>query len=459
MKRSRLILVVALLSVTTAPIAAQRKTADGVDAFVRGDYQRAFEILQPLTESPWAADHVAEFFVGALYENGLGVPADPLRACSFYHRAASVQTTAVGSHVSGLLRPLWQSMGNDWFSNCQLLGNIGFDNGFQPVVFTLEPGHWISWDLKGATITYGGRETRIDRPLAVGGMGRTVFLPLGHIELAVGPSRSMRRHFVEIFTWTASRQANTWSLHWSLVEVVRDTLENVVQDDVLTLTAEKPPTSPPFDVRDVVRLDVTDAGDAEWIIASGPRARRDIVESDAERQAIRAERARARAAEAEANARFDSTLRRDVHRTPELVYGDVNGCGNVFLHGWSADRTEAITVRADRTPLQLGTTTREFDAAVPRNDLEVLVHVYERALRSGPFCTDVGMPPVPEESWRLTGGIVRIELSPPGIRRREPHLYQATIHLVGAEFTSPSGARVRQTRPITLTAVVGFFVG
>jgi hypothetical protein len=34
--------------------------------------------------------------------------------------------------------------------------------------------------------------------------------------------------------------------------------------------------------------------------------------------------------------------------------------------------------------------------------------------------------------------------------------YRATVRIVGAEFVSESGVRVRQVQPITLTAMVGF---
>ena len=38
-----------------------------------GDYQRAAEILQPIAEAPRQRDHVAEFFMATLYENGYRV--------------------------------------------------------------------------------------------------------------------------------------------------------------------------------------------------------------------------------------------------------------------------------------------------------------------------------------------------------------------------------------------------
>jgi hypothetical protein len=321
------------------------------------------------------------------------------------------------------------------------------------VVFTLGPGHWISWDLKGATITYQGREKRLDLPLAVN-TGRLVFLPLEHVELNAGPTRSVRRHFIEIFTWTAGRQPDTWSLRWKVLEVVRDTLEDVTQDELLTVNASKPPSGTSYSASDVAFLSVNDSGDAEWTIAAGPKPRTGFIESETERLEARA----VRAAKAEADARFDPTLRKEASRTPALVYSEVAGCGHIFLHAWSADRTEAIVVSANKNSLKLGTTPQTFDAGARGADLEVFVHVYERALRPGPFCTDVGMS-LTEDVWRLTGGTISIELSAPGIRRQAPFLYQATVRIVDAEFTSTSGRKVKRTAPLVLTAIVGTVSG
>jgi hypothetical protein len=121
----------------------------------------------------------------------------------------------------------------------------------------------------------------------------------------------------------------------------------------------------------------------------------------------------------------------------------------VCEYGWSDDHMEAIAVRADNT------TPRTFDVVAQSSGLELDLHVYERPMRSWPFCTDVGHSEMQEETWRATRGAVTIELSPPGFRASEPLLYRATIRIVGAEFINGSGVRVKQG-PITLTAIVGW---
>jgi hypothetical protein len=85
--------------------------------------------------------------------------------------------------------------------------------------------------------------------------------------------------------------------------------------------------------------------------------------------------------------------------------------------------------------------------------------VYERPVQHWPFCTDVVFPAAPEETWRVTRGTVTVELSQPSVSARAPFLYRATIRIVGAEFVNGSGVRVKQTQPITLTAMVGSVAG
>jgi hypothetical protein len=347
-----------------------------------------------------------------------------------------------------------ETMTREAFQDCELIAAIGFEHGFQPVTFELEPGHWISWDLKWATIHYGGKETRIQRFLGQG--YGTVFLPLEHTVLSVGPSRATRRHFFEVSAWVPARDGQTWTLRWDLFEVVRDELITVANVNPLTtISMPEPPAAPSFDVHEFARVRVNFAGDAEWAVLAGPLKRTEAIESDAERQEVKQQKV----ARAAADARVDWKLERDVHRTPALTYVDGEGCGNVFLYGWSDDRTEAIAVRADKSLLQLSTTAQTFDIATVRAGLEVVVHLYDRFPGSWPFCTDFFVSGTATEAWRATAGTVTIELSAPGVRAREPNLYRATIHIVGAEFVNRSGVRVRQVRPITLTALVGQIFG
>jgi hypothetical protein len=393
---------------------------------------------------------MAEFFMAAMYENGLGVPRDAVRACALYIRASGNRTGPFEKQADEIVFMLRESLGKDQFEDCRLFSSIGFGHRFQPETFWLETGQSISWDLKGATVTYGGKEKRVEMQLATDG---AVFLPLQHTELAVGPSRSTRRHFIEIFMWSPSRDRQTWTLRWHLFEVVRDELISITTADVLTISAPTPPTEPPPDLRELAAVRVNDHGDAEWAVRDG-HPRTEVIASDAERQEERQITLSRRAADA----RVDWTRVPDMHRAPALAYADADGCGNAFVYGRSDDRTEAIAVRADRDVLHLSTTAKTFDLATQRNGLEVALHVYGRPVRTWPFCTDFLMA-TPEEIWHATRGTVTIELSPPGVKARAPHLYRVTIRIVGAEFINSAGVRVQEGQPITLMALAGGFAG
>ena len=450
---TRLAMIAAAVVIAGSLGRAQTGTAEGVQAFTRGDYQRAAAIFDVLAMKSPRLEPAAAFFLAAMYENGLGVPQDSMRACALYVRASVDSTTPFGRQAGALLDALRRrSLTDEAFEDCLLYASIGFDHRFRPETFVLEPGYSISWDLRGATINYQGTETWVEAPLVQSG---SIFVQMQHTELSGGSLRAERRHFIEAWTWQPGEGRQTWKLIWRLFEVAGNKLESVAAEDVTTTSAPEPPTDPSFDVRKFVRLGVNDHGGVEWTVLEGPRAQTQIVEPQAERDAAR-EKARARK---DAEARVDWTRVVDVHRTPSLTYTDADGCGHVFVYGWSADRTEVIGVRADKDLLQLTTTTKMIDAAAQRNGLEVTLHMYEQPVRSWPFCTDIGFPAAVEETWRMTRGTVAIVLSEPGVVPQAPFMYRATITIVGAEFVNSSGVRMTQAHPITLIAIVGWMAG
>ena len=79
--------------------------------------------------------------------------------------------------------------------------------------------------------------------------------------------------------------------------------------------------------------------------------------------------------------------------------------------------------------------------------------VYDPPQQRFPFCRDVRLHGDDGEVWRAIAGTATIELVPV-FRVREPDTYRATIRLTGAEFVSATGARVRQSQPIRLSAIV-----
>jgi hypothetical protein len=265
------------------------------------------------------------------------------------------------------------------------------------------------------------------------------------IELVVGRAAPTRRHFIQVYFWRA-RSDPRWVLDWHLLEAVRDQLILVTDAELMTITGEQPPVPLPNDLQRLARVHVNDAGDAEWEVLSGFSPRRELLETGAERQEAEEQERRRRAAEE----RIDRNRTSDPNRTPALTYADADGCGDVFVYAWADDGTEAINVHARKDALQLSAGVQTFDLALQPAGLDVAVHVLETA-RSWGVCRDISGG----ETWTPTNGTVSVELSPPGVRPREPHRYRATIRIVGAEFVNATGVRIRQNHPITLTAAVG----
>jgi hypothetical protein len=442
---------VIVIATVTASTARAQTTADGVAAFLQGDYQRAAEILQPIAERfPLLDDGTAQFFMARMYETGRGVQVDRLRACVLYMRASlDSSTPTVGVRIDTAQR-FRASLSREQSDECTFLASVGFHHGLERRTFDLEPGFWVTLDPHEAIVTSDGREKRVQLSTPLAGIR---FLPAEHTELSVGGSRPERRHFIELAAWRPEDHGAKWILWWQLFEVIRtDWISLAVVDELATISAPEPPSD--VDVHGSVRVRVGDAGGAELLVLKGPNARAEHIESESERRA-RTDSARARD---DALRRIDWTAVRDTRRTPTLTYADSDGCAYILLYGWSPDRLEALSVRADQALLQLSDVPQTFDLAVPRIGLDVTVHVFQRPLHSWPFCTDVGESnPVPRESWRPSAGRVTIDVSTES--RGNERIMRATVRIIDAEFMRDDGVRVKQTAPIVLTGTVGWTSG
>ena len=453
MMRWRYVLVVMLLS--GVGVDAQSPAADGVVALARGDYQRAIEILKPLAEDWRTNDQAAQFFMAGLYDSGLGVPADPTRACALYLRASRDSDTALGREASRLFAASGSSRGEEFNLECLALATVGFENQFEPVTFDLGPGHFVVWTLAAATVTYEGRTNRVQ----MGAVPGSRFLPLRETDLATGGTRSDTRHFVEAFVWEpAGASQRQWQLFWHLSEVVRDQIINVeTLGPLVTSDGDAPPPRDSVDVREYVELRVNAEGRAEWAALKEPLARTQVIESDAERREIRDESlARDRALKA-----VDWQKRLFVGRTPTLAYVDAEGCGNIQVYGWSADQAEALVVRATAT---IGSSVQRVTLDIARQSAGLSIDVYlYPAARRFDFCSDARTPPNPDlpgpEIWHAVSGSITIDVSPPGVRSRMPYLRRATMTLTDVVLKNASGKTVNAARPLTLSALVGSVSG
>ena len=89
------------------------------------------------------------------------------------------------------------------------------------------------------------------------------------------------------------------------------------------------------------------------------------------------------------------------------------------------------------------------DFVFPRPKIKVVV--YERPERSWDFCTDVHWTRV-QEVWRAVAGIATVQVVPSGRNRPSEPTHTAIVTIDDAEFVSATGARIKQTQPIRLTA-------
>ena len=244
--RHPLVPALALGVMLVVPASASGQTGgtnEGVAAFVRGDYARAVEILKPAAER-WHLPHdnIAAFFMAMMYDNGLGVAPDPVRACALLLRTAF--PFGDGPRPGRALIFAAQTLADDYNSRlapeqmqrCMSYVDVGFDSDFQPVTFSLAPGHWIrledSWpEQRGisARIEYDGKETRVEVP--VPRITGSRLLPLTVTELTSLRPRPEARHFLEAFLLVPF-QVNRWTLMWFVGEIVRDTLVEVTIEEV-----------------------------------------------------------------------------------------------------------------------------------------------------------------------------------------------------------------------------------
>lgn len=256
-------------------VAAQTTTSDGVQAFLRGDYEAASRILKPLAEGTSQPDPIAQFFLASLYDSGRGVARNRLRACSLYASAASP-----ASPLTRQALDIVQTIGESWAAApaaaavCAPVNILPWVEA-SPASFTLGAGHWIRIDAASTTIGFEGAEHRTAASRSGPGI---VYLPIQYTPVDVSSPLAIRRHFIQSFVWhrNAPTDLSTWSLGWLLDEVVGGEMFMVAGDPrLITITSLQPPVT--IDLSRLVEVRVNAAGEAEWGIKDPANARGGII--------------------------------------------------------------------------------------------------------------------------------------------------------------------------------------
>jgi hypothetical protein len=249
--------------------AAAQTTSDGVRAFLRGDYEAAARILQPLAEAVPEPDPLAQYFMAMLYDSGRGVARDMFQACGMYARAGKPGNPFMSQALT--TARIMQDQSPYMVKMCAL---ASADDGRVPpsASFVLGPDHLVAVDRLGITITYKGAHARtfIEPDWLV--------LPVRDVALTVTRPASARRDFIQFFRWQPDNSSNlpAWVLHWMLFEVAgSDFLLVAHHERLAAITGPQPPAA--FDVDNAVHLQLSPNDEVEWIVPSDPVTGRGLI--------------------------------------------------------------------------------------------------------------------------------------------------------------------------------------
>lgn len=145
-------MILIFLILITSPVLGQTDYLGGMAAFARNDYQTALSEWRPLAESGQAE---AQFNLGVLYDEGLGVKQDQTQAAHWYRRAAEqghaqAQYNLAVLYANGLGLTQDYAEAAHWYRKAALQDlreaqfNLGilYENGFGVQQNYAEAAHW-----------------------------------------------------------------------------------------------------------------------------------------------------------------------------------------------------------------------------------------------------------------------------------------------------------------------------
>jgi hypothetical protein len=278
--RVRILLVAACLAAFAEPLFAQGWR----EALERQDYATASRLLHQAVlalpagqddPDPLAAEHI-----GLLYARGLGVPSDPVLACSLLrwasfaahgHEATSRRLSAAASAQCGTLAY------EDRADAADMTGCLVFDVPAE--TFHLGVAHSVEITRRGLRIFHG--PSVVDEEISPFGCHRQVALVRYRPVLTPGASGAMAtRHFLEVFAWTSVHRDGRpmRALTWVLMEVIGPTaLHREMQVLAEVGSATWPPDHPAHPLPDTGLAPTAD-GAVAWRVPGRP-TRSGLVEA------------------------------------------------------------------------------------------------------------------------------------------------------------------------------------
>ena len=135
-------------------------------------------------------------------------------------------------------------------------------------------------------------------------------------------------------------------------------------------------------------------------------------------------------------------------------YKEASGCAGLFMYAWNDDRSEVLTIKADRNEFKFPDGETTIDIAKAGPGIAVRVEVTPSPRASLPFCSDEGTKSDEQPKvWVAVAGKVKIMLK----RRAGAAFQPVNARVDDLVLRSPEGAEVKQRRDIQFTAAVGDF--
>jgi hypothetical protein len=262
--------LVCVFTLLATSAAAQTTTEDGIRAMLRGEYQVAVRILQPLAYDAARPDPVAQFFLAILFDAGHGGGAGRAGACGLFAQSAA-QAHPFSEQSAAIAAIMREQLGG----LASMLCVPGKWQSAPAQSFVLGPDHRVVFEDTSIRVIHGDQEYRAGFLV----MPSTVGLPFQYTTLDVTRPVVARRHFFQWFGWVPDKSPDpaSWTLGWILNEVVGDRWITITgEKSLVVVSGRTPPASYPLG--DVVRLRVNASGEAEFTIAGGTVRRTEVIE-------------------------------------------------------------------------------------------------------------------------------------------------------------------------------------